>query len=502
MVFHQFQSALSSNSNQVENNSAQPNSSSPPQSKRNLFSNYFSSLTDTITEKATLTNLRQVQTNYDPRQSPYTIKLQRLINSTKTLGQQTDSIGRQSHRTSQSIFTWAQDQSGSSDDLDLVDVGDRLAFMIYKTGDLFLDYSKMIEKSRIELKEVRNFENELTKSRDRKKFLENQINKYKQDIKPKPEVQERIKTLNQELNLTDQELMKLEKSLSELKRIKLKSTYSIQFKAMRELGEKLSILGGYGDLLLNEIQDTSKVDSNYDGQERTASIRGAVAESLVTYRGPLIELPKLEQISVSPVQQSSSTPTASGNLMAPVVNKRGHDTRLFGETHRMELEKLLQTSDESSPISVQPKKTNQSLTPITTTTPEAPLETVSELPFLITGEMKNHTGETRLPPSFPPPKLPTRPNRPKPNQTEEDSKIECLNQSINNPSGNSSPVSTIKPLSNYSRPSSSSTTNTTEIRRTGSTSNSLLNDHEKIVNHDPLPAYKLTDDHSIQPNPT
>ncbi|EGG08402.1 uncharacterized protein MELLADRAFT_116032 [Melampsora larici-populina 98AG31] len=501
MVFHQLQSALS-NSNQVESNSAPSNTSSPPQSKRNLFSNYFSSLTDTITEKATLTNLRQVQTNYDPRQSPYTIKLQRLINSTKTLVQQTDSIGRQSHRTSQSMFTWAQDQSGSSDDLDLVDVGDRLAFLIYKTGDLFLDYSKMIEKSRIELKEVRNFENELTKSRDRKKSLENQINKYKQDVKPKPEVQERIKVLNQELSATDQELSKLEKSLSEIKRIKLKSTYSIQFKAMRELGEKFSILGGYGDLLLNEIQETTNTDSTYDGQERTAWIRGAVAESLVTYRAPLIELPKLDQIPISPVQPSPTTTTpSSNNLLAPVENKGGRDTRLFGETHRLELEKLLQTSDESSPTSTQPKQTNKDLNPITTTTTTTKTPYEIEVPFLITGELKNQNEPIRLPPSFPPPKLPTRPNPSKPNEAKEDLEIECLNQFINT-SGNSSPVSTIKPLSNYSRPSSSSPT--TEIKRTGSTSTSasLLNDHEKNGNQDPLPAYKLTDDHLVQTNPT
>lgn len=38
-------------------------------SKRGLFGSYLSSWTDTITEKASLTNLRQVQATYDPRQS-------------------------------------------------------------------------------------------------------------------------------------------------------------------------------------------------------------------------------------------------------------------------------------------------------------------------------------------------------------------------------------------------------------------------------------------------
>ncbi|KAH9821864.1 Eisosome component PIL1-domain-containing protein [Melampsora americana] len=501
MVFHQLQSALS-NSNQTETNlnqSNHPTSTNP--SKRNLFSNYLSSLTDSITEKATLTNLRQVQTNYDPRQSPYTIKLQRLINSTKTLVQQTDSIGRQSHRTSQSIFTWAQDQSGSSEDLDLVDVGDRLAFLIYKTGDLFLDYSKMMEKSRIELKEIRNFENELTKARDRKKFLENQIQKYKQDVKNKSEIKERMKILNQELILTDQELCKLESSLSELKRIKLKSTYSIQFKAMRELGEKFSILAGFGDLLLNEIQEI-KLDSVYDGQERTAWIRGTVAESLVTYRAPLIELPKLDQIPISPVQQSSSTLTSNNDLLASIENKGGRDTRLFGETHRLELEKLLQTSDELSPTSTQPKQTKD-LNPMTnTTTTKAPYEIISQLPFSMTGEMKNVNEPIRLPPSFPPPELPSRSNKSKPHQIQDDLEIECLNQSINK-TAHPSLVSTIKPLSNYSRPSSSSTS--TEIRRIGSNSNSdaLPNDQDPNgTQEDRLPAYKLTHEPLIQNNLT
>lgn len=89
---------------------------------------------------------------------PYTLKLQLLINSSKAIVQQTDSLSQKTHRTSQALYSWAQDQSVSKEDEDLVDVGDRLAYLVFRTGDLFMEYGKMLEKARVELKEVRNFE--------------------------------------------------------------------------------------------------------------------------------------------------------------------------------------------------------------------------------------------------------------------------------------------------------------------------------------------------------
>ncbi|KAG0141083.1 hypothetical protein CROQUDRAFT_83622 [Cronartium quercuum f. sp. fusiforme G11] len=455
-------------------------------SKRSMFGSYLSSWGDTISEKASLTNLRQVQATYDPRQPSYTLKLQLLINSSKGVIQATDSLARQSHRTSQALFTWAQDQSASIDGVDLVDVGDRLAYLIYKTGDLFLEYGQTLEMARIELKEIRNFENELTKSRDRRKVLENQITKMKQDPKPKADHQDRLGNLSNELNSTTAELSTLERTLAQLKRAKLKNSYSIQFHAMRELGEKLAMIGGYGDLLVDELKE-SVPGMVYDGEERTAWIRGAAAESLAGYRGPLVERPELGQtpIGLSPPRQSMS-PT---NLAAPAQQRPSRDTRLFGESHRQELANLTQSSG------VPPQHPVPS--PARTTIPASHATSSTTNTHAITSTPSSRVSGP-VTGSFAPveprvaPQLPARPKahpiltlRPESGNTLPETGDQSGKSALMSPSG--------KPLPNYSRPSSS----TSDIQRQGSivvpvpVPAGVVTEGEVVA--EDLPAYALTD---------
>lgn len=131
-------------------------------------------------------SMRQAGAQWDPRQSfvlrsssspigrntnvlhranrAYTLKLQLLIKAHKGVIVDTEALGRETHSLSKQVFLWSQDQNEGGTAPDLQDVGDRLAFLTYKSGDLELDYAKALEKARLNLKDIRNFENDLTKS--------------------------------------------------------------------------------------------------------------------------------------------------------------------------------------------------------------------------------------------------------------------------------------------------------------------------------------------------
>ncbi|KAI9615066.1 hypothetical protein H4Q26_011604 [Puccinia striiformis f. sp. tritici PST-130] len=101
-----------------------------------------------ITETTNINNLRQIQATYDP-----------LPNSEAPVADQ------------------STEESGN--------VGDRLAYMNYQVGDIHQQCSQTLERSRSDLKDIRNLENELIKLREREKALQLQINKSQQDSRKK-----------------------------------------------------------------------------------------------------------------------------------------------------------------------------------------------------------------------------------------------------------------------------------------------------------------------------
>lgn len=148
----------------------------------------------------------------------------------------------------------------------------------------------------------------------------------RQDPKPKADHADRLKMITNELASTTAELTHLEQTLAVLKRTKLKNAYAAQFDAMRQLGEKMAMVSGYGDLLLDELKEPTP-GVPYDGTDRTAWIRGAAAESLASYRGPLVPRPELGQFStgLSPVTSTQAlSPVTAASLSS---RKETRDTR-------------------------------------------------------------------------------------------------------------------------------------------------------------------------------
>lgn len=183
--------------------------------------------------------------------------------------------------------------------------------------------------------------------RDRRKALEAQISKLQSDPKPKADSHEKITALSTELHQVTNESSTYEASLEALKRTKLKAAFATHFAAMREYGEKLAILSGYGELLLEELDDGArKEQQTYEGNERTAWIRGAAAESLANYKGPLVPKPSIGggapgvgSTTASRNDSLSDTRWALSPVDAPRVLANGM-RRSFGETHRNEMASL------------------------------------------------------------------------------------------------------------------------------------------------------------------
>ncbi|MBW0511225.1 hypothetical protein O181_050940 [Austropuccinia psidii MF-1] len=280
-------------------------------SKRAIFGSYLNQLS----EMASINNLRQVHATYDPRQSPHTLKIHLLIKAQKGLSTDLEALARDSQIASKQLYLWSIDQSDQA----IKDVGDRLAYLTYRAGDIQQNCARALDNARTDLKKIRNTQNDIIKMRDREKSLENQLAKLHQEHRPKPDTQDKIINTTNELSQLQDALNRAQSLDRQQKRRCLQSSYHAQFQALRELGEKLSIISGYGDLLLDQLDDDPLTD--YNAHDRTAWIKGAASVSLTDYQDPLIQLPQFGQppIGLNPDSSLKST--------API------DTRLFAETH-------------------------------------------------------------------------------------------------------------------------------------------------------------------------
>lgn len=78
----------------------------------------------------------------------------------------------------------------------------------------------------------------------------------------------------------------LESTLEVLKRTRLRESFSIQFAAQKELGEKMALLAEYGDLLVKEMENASAAEKEgvpYEGEEATSLIVTRATEALHTW---------------------------------------------------------------------------------------------------------------------------------------------------------------------------------------------------------------------------
>lgn len=92
-----------------------------------------------------------------------------------------------------------------------------------------------------------------------------------------------INSLQNDLSQLDNEIYTFEQSFASLKRQKLHESFALQFSAQRELGEKLAIVGGYGELLL-QTMESEGIDGEYEGKDRTAQIKVELEQALQAWK--------------------------------------------------------------------------------------------------------------------------------------------------------------------------------------------------------------------------
>ncbi|KAM0786658.1 hypothetical protein ACM66B_002107 [Microbotryomycetes sp. NB124-2] len=212
-------------------------------------------------------------------QSPAdTLKINLAIKAGSAVVSDYEALSRETTTYSKHLFLWGQEAQGN----DLKDVSDRLAWIEFETAKLFKEHARRVDQARSALKDVRNFENELVPKRKNKAALQAKLATTKSSSE--------LKRITSEIDQLDSELAPADNTLESLKRTKLHESFSLQLQAQRELGEKLSILAGYGELLLRTLESDG-FGSQYTGQEKTARIKGQATEALQGWTLPNADIP-------------------------------------------------------------------------------------------------------------------------------------------------------------------------------------------------------------------
>ncbi|KWU42797.1 hypothetical protein RHOSPDRAFT_35637 [Rhodotorula sp. JG-1b] len=281
------------------------------------LSSFISRATDKLPPVSSLPHLaRQQGVKLDPRQHQETLQLQLLIKSLSGVAHDQTSLARQQQQYSKDLFLWSKDDRGD----DIVDICDRLAYLAFKSGEVEQAAAKKMEESRIVLKDIRNFENDLVPRRRNQHNLATRIATLQKEVaaatskKSDRKYEDQIVKLQAELQAVAAENLTFETSFSVLKRTKLHEAFSLQFEAQKELGEKLALIGGYGELLLQGME-TDGTGPDYSGKERTARVKAELEEALKNW-------------SPSPMPQLNAHDDGSSSALLD-----RSDTRSFGDTH-------------------------------------------------------------------------------------------------------------------------------------------------------------------------
>lgn len=114
--------------------------------------------------------------------------------------------------------------------------------------------------------------------------------------------------------------------------MKMKEAFSVQFHGLRQMGEELSILSSYGELLLDSftVSEPGQPPKSYTDFQRTLAIRDECDKALANY-------PKAEGL----------IPKPSIALEESTLSRTGSTISSFGQTHKGDIDAL--TSGDGGP---------------------------------------------------------------------------------------------------------------------------------------------------------
>ncbi|KAK4698567.1 hypothetical protein P7C70_g7705, partial [Phenoliferia sp. Uapishka_3] len=296
--------------------------------KQSTLTGLFNRLGSSIPAVGSLqSTMRQQIALHNPNQPQETLKLQLALKAASGVVTTEEANAREAKLYSKNFFLWGKDEAA-----DLSDTSDRIAFLMFKSAELQEAHAQRVAQSRVALKDIRNFENELVPKRNRRQALSNKLTTLRQKNDKRAATE--MAQLSADLEQMEREDATFEESLSVLKRTKVHEAFSLHFAAQRELAEKLAIVAAYGDVLLQRM-DSSGIGEHYTGREGTAAVRAEVVAALDAWSPlkPLIPTPELHLGGSSFLGRS--------------------DTGSFGSTHAHELSQLDANHGNLSPSPAQ-----------------------------------------------------------------------------------------------------------------------------------------------------
>ncbi|KAI6047584.1 Eisosome component PIL1-domain-containing protein [Pisolithus marmoratus] len=237
-----------------------------------------------------------------------TTPLQRIITTEKGVALDLDSLSRDSKAQSKELYTW-----GQGDDSDLRDVTDRLAYLNFVNGSLASSLAAKLDAARTPLKALRDAESAIAPKRNARANLQSRIRKleHSQDKTAARQIAE----LEDQLARAEKNDEPHEKEILILKRKAVRDSERAKWEAIREYGEKLTLLSQAANPIIEALPTLPPTQDNpYTGAQRTAEARAALQRALDQYKPGLTTLP--------PPDLSRS------------------DTRSFGESHASELSNI------------------------------------------------------------------------------------------------------------------------------------------------------------------
>ncbi|TFK57224.1 hypothetical protein OE88DRAFT_1650865 [Heliocybe sulcata] len=245
--------------------------------------------------------------------SSSTTPVQKIITSQKGVALDVDSLSRDGKAQSKELYMW-----GQTEGQDLKDVTDRLAHLNFLQGCLAEALASKLDAARAPMKALRDAENSLVPKRQTRASLENQIGRIEHD-QPKG-LEKRLAELKQQLAKAEQEDEPLEKEIEILKRKAVRDSEAQKWAALREYGEKLSLLAQASEGIINNLPSVPPSSAEpYKGLQATGEVRASLQHALDNYKTGQIDL-----------YTYNTNPSSL----------RKSDTRSFGETHASELSSI------------------------------------------------------------------------------------------------------------------------------------------------------------------
>lgn len=195
-------------------------------------------------------------------------KLAQLVKIEKNVLRAMEIASMERRQAAQQLSLW-----GLENDDDISDLTDKLGVLIYEISELDDQFIDRYDQYRLTLKSIRDIENSIQGSRDRKLKIDDKIAylKYKD-----PNNLPKIEVLEQELVRAEAESLVAEAQLSNITRSKLKMAFQYQFDSIIEHSEKIALIAGYGNALLELLDDSPVTPGEtrpaYDGYEASKQI--------------------------------------------------------------------------------------------------------------------------------------------------------------------------------------------------------------------------------------